>query len=402
MPTNILTRASLIILVIGFLVLFVGGGSRFAIGLVLRPMAEDLDWSRSTLGAAAAIFLAVSASCMFISGRLADRMSLRTLLCVGLLISALGIGAMSIVSTPWQAFLFYGALFAIGNGLASIAPVGVMVSRRFPGRAGLANAITTSGIGVGQLVIIGALAAVLADIGWRSAFLWLGIGNLALVPIVIVAMARGLATNPTRSDHDRTDGAPAQRSPSGKTLREAMRTQKFWFLILVYAICGFQDFFVATHVVAFAQDKGVETLLAGNLLAFMGLTGVVGVILAGLWSDQGGPWRATLFCFVLRFAIFALILSDQSTVSIAIFALLFGITFWLTAPLTVIFARDAFGMAHLGAISGLIVMVHHMCGGLGAYVGAAFFDAHGTYDKAFALMLGLSMAAALFSAWLRR
>jgi len=402
MSTNTLTRASLTILVIGFLVLFVGGGSRFAIGLVLRPMAEDLDWSRSTLGAAAAIFLFVSASCMFISGRLADRISLRTLLCVGLLISALGIGSMSIVSTPWQAILFYGALFAIGNGLASIAPVGVMVSRRFPGRAGLANAITTSGIGVGQLVIIGALAAVLADIGWRSAFLWLGIGNLALVPIVIVAMARGLATNPAQSDDDRTDGAPAQRSRSGKTLREAMRTQKFWFLILVYAICGFQDFFVATHVVAFAQDKGVETLLAGNLLAFMGLTGVVGVILAGLWSDQGGPWRATLFCFVLRFAIFALILSDQSTLSVAIFALLFGITFWLTAPLTVIFARDAFGMAHLGAISGLIVMVHHMCGGLGAYVGAAYFDTYGTYDKAFALMLGLSMAAALFSAWLRR
>lgn len=402
MSTNTLTRASLTILAVGFLVLFVGGGSRFAIGLVLRPMAEDLGWSRSTLGAAAAIFLFVSASCMFLSGRLADRISLRTLLCGGLLVSALGIGSMSVVSTPWQALLFYGGLFAIGNGLASIAPVGVMVSRRFPGRAGLANAITTSGIGVGQLVIIGALAAVLADIGWRSAFFWLGVGNLVLVPIVIVAMARGLATNPAKPNRDETDKASTPETLAGMTLREAMRTRQFWLLVLVYAICGFQDFFVATHVVAFAQDKGVETLLAGNLLAVMGLTGVVGVILAGLWSDQGGPWRATLFCFVLRIAIFALILFDQSTGSVAAFALLFGITFWLTAPLTVIFARDAFGMAHLGAISGLIVMVHHMCGGLGAYIGAAIFDTYGTYDRAFALMLGLSLAAGLFSASLRR
>ncbi len=173
-------------------------------------------------------------------------------------------------------------------------------------------------------------------------------------------------------------------------------------LVLVYAICGFQDFFVATHVVAFAQDRGVESLLAGNLLAFMGLTGVAGVILAGVWSDASGPARATLFCFALRIAIFALILLDQSTLSVSAFALLYGVTFWLTAPLTVVFARDAFGTAHLGAISGLIVMIHHMCGGLGAYIGAALFDSQGHYDTAFTLMLVLSIAAAVFAATLVR
>ena len=36
-------RAELV-LAAGFLVLFVGGGSRFAIGLTLKPMAEQLSW----------------------------------------------------------------------------------------------------------------------------------------------------------------------------------------------------------------------------------------------------------------------------------------------------------------------------------------------------------------------
>ena len=54
-----LNRRSLIILAIGFLVLFVGGGQRFAIGLVLKPIAEDLDWARGIVGAAAAIFLVI-------------------------------------------------------------------------------------------------------------------------------------------------------------------------------------------------------------------------------------------------------------------------------------------------------------------------------------------------------
>ena len=145
MPASELSRKSLTILVIGFLVLFVGGGSRFAIGLVLKPMAEELDWTRSVFGAAAAIFLVVSSICMFAAGRLADRYSLRAVLCGGLLVAAIGTASMSFVEAPRQALAFYGVVFAIGNGLASVAPVGVLISRWFPGRIGLANAITISG-----------------------------------------------------------------------------------------------------------------------------------------------------------------------------------------------------------------------------------------------------------------
>lgn len=378
------------ILSVGFLVLFVGGGSRFAIGLTLRPMAEDLGWTRSTLGLAVAVFLVVSATCMFFSGRLIDRFSARIVLSGGLLIGAIGIGAMYLVAAPWQAFVLYGGVFAIGNGIASITPVSVMVSRRFPGRTGFANAIATTGIGIGQLIIIASLAAVLADIGWRSVFLWLGVANLVLVPIVIAAIAGR-----------ETSAAAAPAPVTGDGLATAARTRRFWLLMVVYAICGFQDFFVATHVVAFAQDRGVDALFAGNLLAFMGLTGVIGVLAAGLWNDRSGPVWATFACFIIRIAVFALIIVNQDTLSVAAFALLFGITFWMTAPLTVIFARDAFGMKHLGTLSGIIVMVHHMCGGFGAYVGAALFDASGSYDTAFLLMLVLSVIAAICSVPLR-
>jgi hypothetical protein len=74
----------------------------------------------------------------------------------------------------------------------------------------------------------------------------------------------------------------------------------------------------------------------------------------------------------------------------------------MTAPLLVIFAREAFGMENLGSITGLIVMIHHMCGGLGAWIGAALFDANGTYDWAFGLMFASSLLARLFSAALAR
>ena len=137
--------------------------------------------------------------------------------------------------------------------------------------------------------------------------------------------------------------------------------------------------------------------MAGHLLALMGLVGLVGVIAAGAWSDRSGPMWPALASFVMRVATFALVLVDQSPPSIAVFALVFGFTFLMTAPLLVIFVRDAFGTANLGAITGLIVMVHHMCGGLGAWLGAVIFDASGGYDAAFAAMLASSILAGLLT-----
>ncbi|HEY8579552.1 MAG TPA: MFS transporter, partial [Beijerinckiaceae bacterium] len=163
--------------------------------------------------------------------------------------------------------------------------------------------------------------------------------------------------------------------------------------LAIYAICGLDDFFVATHVVAFAQDSGVDAYLAGNLLALMGLTGLVGVIWAGAASDRRGPAFPTIVSFVLRLAVFALVLVERSTASIAIFALVFGFTFLVTAPVTVLFIRDSFGIRHLGAIGGLITMVHHTFGGLGAWLGAALYDRGGSYGPAFAVMLVATVTA---------
>ena len=186
------------------------------------------------------------------------------------------------------------------------------------------------------------------------------------------------------------------------TVRAAAGTGAFWGLMAFYAICGFQDFFVASHVVSFALDQGTDTLFAGNVLAFMGLAGLVGVLFAGSWSDRTSPVWPTLACFVLRIAIFALILVDTSPLAIAVFALGFGLTFWVTAPLTVIFVRDLFGNANLGLISGLVTMTHHIAGGLGALTGGVLFDTDGDYVGAFTLMLALSVAASVVTALFAR
>ena len=365
----------------GFLVLFVSGGARFSIGLTLKPMVDELGWLRSDLGLAVGLYMVVSAFATFVAGRMADRLGGRAILGAGTVIGGIGIGLMCLVSVPWQAMLLYGVIFAIGNGAASLTTVGVMVTRAVPQRAGLANALVISGQSVGQLVMIAILAAVLSQIGWRSVFLWLAVAHAVLIPLIVLTLPRG------------TQAHRAAAAPEGANLREAARTPRFWLLLAIYAICGLDDFFVGTHVAAFAQDRGVNALMAGNLLALMGLTALVGVLAGGALSDQAGPVWATVIAFAARIVVFALILIDQSPLSVAIFALVFGATFLVTAPLTVLFVREAFGTRHLGALTGLITMVHQICGGIGAYGGALIFDASGSYAAAFVIVLALTVLA---------
>jgi predicted MFS family arabinose efflux permease len=380
-----------LILATGFLVLFIGGGTRFAIGLTLKPMVEEFGWGRSEIGIAVAVYMLVSAAATFAAGRFADRAGPRLVLGGGALISGIGIGLMSIISAPWHAILLYGVVFAIGNGAASLVPVGLMVTRAFPRRTGVANAAVMSGMSVGQLVIIAGFAAVLLAVKWQAVYMWLGVANLLLLPVVLLGLPKASHAH-----------ARSQQPASGMQLGEAARTRQFWLLLGVYAICGFDDFFVTTHIVAFAQDRGVDAFLAGNLLALMGLTGLIGVVAGGALSDRTGPVWPTALAFAARVAVFGLIVVNQSTLSVAIFALVFGATFLVTAPLTVVFVSESFGKRHLGSLTGLVTMVHQICGGIGAYLGAAAFDATGRYDAAFWLMFVLSLIALVLTLMLRR
>ncbi len=398
---------SWVILAAGFFILFFAGGSRYALGLMLKPMTEDLGWSRSTLSFAVTFFMFTSALALPVAGRLVDRYSLRWVLAFGATTVAVGVGLISRVVEPWQVFLVYGVLFAVGHAATGNPIVGVMITRWFERRRGIANSVAVSGNATGQLVIIGTLAAFLTNTGWRNAYGLLGVANLFIaVPLILAALRSWPRTDAESDQVDTPEGgtpqvdAPPIAVPLGPP--SVIRSGQFWLLVFLYAVCGFQDFLMATHIVAFAQDSGIGTVLAGNILALMGFMGLIGVLCAGLLSDAVGAQRPLALCFVMRIGIFSLIIAVQNTPVILVFSLLYGFTFLMTAPLTVIFAREIFGPVRLGTVSGTISMVHQMFGGLGALAGALIFDYWGSYYWAFVLMLGLSIGATALSPLLHR
>jgi predicted MFS family arabinose efflux permease len=392
-------RTTAIVLAAAALVLFVGAGARFAIGLTLKPVAAEFSGGRSLIGSAVLVFQIVSAVAMLIAGRMADRLDLRLVLGLGVLVASAGLGGLAFATTSMQLVALYGVAFGAGTGLASLIPVGVLVARSSPKRLGTANAIVLAGMGLGQLTMIAAFSLLLEDIGWRRVFLNLGLMHVVLLPVIFLAIPRSHAEPPGRTSGNAEGAEPA--AASGLSLAEIFRSSRFWLLLAVYALCGFHDFFVTTHIVALAQDRGADTLLAGNLLALMGLAMVVGVLASGWVSDRTGPVAPTLAAFLLRIALFGAILWNQGTVMLAAFAVVIGATFLVTAPLCAVFSRDAFGTRNLGLVTGLITMVHHISGGIGGWLGAVWFDRSGSYDLVLAIMIATSLAGAALTPMLR-
>lgn len=384
---------SYIILGAGFLILFFSSGTRMAFGLVLVPMTKDLDISRSVLSSAFTVFMVVSAIAMPVVGRLIDLYSIRVIIAVSTVIGATAFALMGQVTSSWHLFVLYGFVFAVGHAGSSIAPISVLMSRWFPERRGFAASVAISGNGTGQLVIIVLMTAFLESLGWRMSYAILGAVNAVVVLPVALAIVQSYpsTTMPKKTENI----TQSEASVHSTSLVEVIRSREFLLLMVMFGVCGAQDFFMATHVVAFAQDMGLSQRLSGNVLAFMGLLGLVGVLFAGVMSDKLGASKPTLLCYLIRIGLFAYISVFQDTLSIATFALIYGFTFTMTAPLTVVFISNIFGTSRLGTLSGLINMIHQVFGGIGAVLGAAIFDSRGSYDIAFLIMLILSIVAVL-------
>ena len=117
----------------------------------------------------------------------------------------------------------------------------------------------------------------------------------------------------------------------------------------------------------------------------------------GVFFEHGNKIPIAL-SFGLRLVLWLLILSHQNLYTFYIFAAMFGFTFLITAPLTTTLVGKLYGFSHIGLISGFITMVHHMGGGLWAYIGGWSFDTSGSYRWAFigsAVMAGIALIGTL-------
>ena len=398
------------VLAASFLILFINSGARFSIGVLFKPLISEFGWNRGSFSLGVLLNMTVFALSLMIVGRFYDRYGPKWVIIISTGFLSAGYISMALIDSLWKFLVFYGVLAAVGLGGTSVPLIAALTSKWFEKRRGLAISLALSGSCFGQFALVPLFTIFVLKYGWRTCYILIGlimlVVNITLALVVVKGDPDDLGQRPFGYTDNNEATEPKEQglqgvNPQDLGLREAMRTPSFWFFAITMFVCGSGDFLVATHLIPLATDHGISPTTAGHMLAWYGLMSLAGLLIAGPASDLIGNKIPIALTFVLRFLLFLMILKYQTLVSFYVFALLFGFTFLITAPLTTTLVGRLYGFSHVGILSGFIATIHHLGGGIWVYAGGVIFDETGSYKLTFILSAFMALAAILSSTLIR-
>ncbi len=293
---------------------------------------------------------------MFFVGRWQERFGLRRMMLVGTAICGLSLLIIATTANLWALYLW---AFLVGASSCFIyIPALTIVQSWYPGRRGLVTGIVN--------FVFAAAAAGMAPL-FNRMFRAMGYRpmNFLLVGLVLVtgAVAVGLTDVPKKEAS--LKGEPLPGSPGASlTVREAIHTASFWFLWCVWALQGAAGISMVTLSIPFGRSKGLAVGTAVAILTAFNLTSGISRIVIGYLSDRvGRNILMSLTFFAAAVAFFVLPHVSSSGVILllaAVVGVAFGTQFAVSAPLV----TDSFGLAHFGAIFGLVFTAYGFVSGL--------------------------------------
>lgn len=264
----------------GFLALALAFSARATLGLVMPIWVQELGWSRSFVSGAAAAALLVMACVAPFAGRFIDRHGVRVTLALGLALVGGGCLTVSATSNAIVFLIAFSGISAIGFGIVATHVVSTAIARLFDKNRGLAMGIATSGATGGQFLIVPLIAVVLTAFSWRWSFLAIGIGCIALIPLLwwTLAPTSGPANAP-----DSLDTAPTLRAD----LLAIVKTPAFHVLFWSFFLCGFTTAgVIETHFLPYASFCGFGPVPSAAAYGLLSAVNMVGMIGAGWLTDR--------------------------------------------------------------------------------------------------------------------
>jgi len=335
-----------------FAVTFVGFGSAYTFSAFIESLQRDFAASRGSVSLVFSLAGFLYFGLGVLSGPLADRFGSRRLAVIGMLLTGIGLGLAGFAQNLTQVYTAYGLGVGLGVGCAYVPAVGA-VQRWFVRRRGFASGLAVAGIGVGTLVMPPLASLLIADLGWRSAYLVLG-----AFAAIIGAGSALLIENDPRDRGLHPDGEPrrelAAESPQGASVRDAITSRAFVGLYAACLICSFGVFVPFVHLVPYALDHGAPQSSAVLLLGMIGVGSTAGRFFLGGLADRMGRRASLLAMFVgmaLSLAIWAV---AGNLWTLAAFALAYGVFYggWVAVLPAVV--MDTFGGRNVSGIIGIL------------------------------------------------
>lgn len=376
----------LALVLLGGLVMGAALGIRHAQGLFMLPLAANLGAGRADVAFALALQNLVWGVAQPLAGWIADRHGSRRLIFGGCLLYGLGLAVTAHAATTLQ--LVLGAGLVIGVALACTAfgaIYGALGRMLAPEQRGWGLGLAGAAAGVGQFASIPAAQGAVGTFGVSGALLLLAAG-IAMLCVCALALD---------DRHVPGQRAAISDQPLAPVLRAAARRPGFWMLGAGFFACGFQLAFIATHLPAWLLERGMGGRHAAIALSLVALANVGGTYLCSVLGARLRKGRVLAVIYLVRsLAIALFVLAPPGAATLYAFAVVMGVLWLGTVPLTNGIVSGVFGTRYLATMFGLVFLGHQAGSFCGVWLGGLVFDATGSYDLVWCATVAIGLAAA--------
>ena len=386
--------------IVGVIVLLFAG-LVYAWSVLSTPIAvEFADWSKAQLSMTFTIVMIMfcigSLLCGLLSGKLSAKMSVR----IGAVLFLLGFFLASRTQSLAMLYIGFGVLCGLSSGLCYNAVMSTMV-RWFPDRPGLISGVLLMGFGGGSF-IIGKLYQAWTPVeigGWRASFLVMGIiifVVLAICSLFFVAPGADFVAPAAKNSKAAVKIAGKEYKPL-----EMVKKPSFW-LYYVWAIA-----LSAAGLALISQASGVvweasASQTAGAVATIVGLISICNalgrVLFGGMYDKYGRSLSMQLvnILFIITSGVLILALAAKSVVVVIIGFILGGLAYSGITPTNSAFCRAYFGPVNY-PVNFSLINSNLIFASFGSTVSGALFDASGSYNVTFFLIIGLAVVGILCS-----
>jgi MFS family permease len=347
-----------------FAVTFVGFGCIYSFSAFIESLQRDFGALRGSVSLVFSLAGFLYFGFGVVSGPLADRCGSRPMAVIGMILIGIGLTAASVARSLTEVYLAYGLGVGLGVGCSYVPAMGA-VQRWFVRRRGLASGIASGGIGVGTLVVPPIVSFFIATVGWREAYLILGI----FAAIAGAGMALLIENDPRDRGLGPDGDAPQPKAhaeqPAGVSISDAIKSRRFVGLYAACLACSFGVFVPFVHLAPYAVDHGISQSSAVLLVSVLGIGSAAGRFFLGGLADRLGRQLALVTTFVgmaLALLIWAVSTDYWPLVG---FALAFGVAYGGWVALLPSVVMDYFGGRNVSGIIGVL----YTSAGFGTLIG---------------------------------
>jgi MFS family permease len=398
-----------VIVIVSLVITAALSGVSYCFGVFLKSLESEFGLSRAVTSSVFSTNMIFSGVFALVGGGLLDRSGPRVVTMFMGVFTGLSLLLTSQTGFAWQLFITYGVLLAVGTGAVYTVAMAT-TSRWFNRKRGLALGIVGSAAGVGTLAAPPLVSWVIQQVGWRTAYILMGVFTCA----VVIPMGRLLKKDPaeigefpdgTKSPSRGTSTESEVRGSSseilGFSLTEAMGTSSFWIVGAIWLLASSCYFLVLTHIVPRATDMGISPLRAAAILSLIGGGNIAGKLVIGRFSDRAGRRTMASLSALANAGVMTALNCSGELWMLYLFGFLWGFSFGGFDTSMTALLGDVFGLRNIGIIIGTLCIGWGFGAAVGSTLGGLIFDLTQTYFMAFlggaVLMLMLALLVPLVS-----